>query len=87
MDISKKDFGTLCICAIRYCLGRRTYMPSAVQRIILEHLDDINGIDLAIIADEQNTQRRFVNLWGDDCDKKDWLKFYERLQEYRESKE
>lgn len=38
-----EDFCTILICAIRYCLGRRTYMPSLVTDIIrplLPHLDD-----------------------------------------------
>ena len=29
-DPSSDHFGTVCNCAVRYCLGRRTYMPSLV---------------------------------------------------------
>ena len=38
-----EDFCTILICAIRYCLGRQTYMPSLVTdfiRPLLPHLDD-----------------------------------------------
>ena len=27
VDIKDEDFGAILICAVRYCLGRQTYMP------------------------------------------------------------
>ena len=40
------DFGTLAICAIRYCHGRQTYMPDLVQDIIRQHLRELSDQDL-----------------------------------------
>ena len=40
--ILNDDFGTLAICAIRYCHGRQTYMPGLVQDIIRPHLKELN---------------------------------------------
>ena len=50
IDISQEDFGTLCICALRYCHGRQTYMPSLVQEIVQNHFKDLSEKDLKIIA-------------------------------------
>lgn len=86
INISKEDFGTLCFCALRYCCGRRTYMPSLVQGIVMSHFKDLDEQTLKTIAQEEEYQRRF-NLWGDSCDKEDWLNFYRSLKEYMEGSE
>ncbi len=78
IDISKEDFGTLCVCALRYCHGRRTYMPSLVQHIVKTHFEDLSEKDLKVIA----TDREFQTEWGDPVDKADWLSFYRELEEY-----
>ena len=81
IDIGQNDFGTLCICALRYCHGRRTYMPSLVQSIVKAHFEDLPNWDLEVIADDEHFQETF-NLWGDTCDKTDWEKFYQALREH-----
>lgn len=78
IEISENDFGTLCVCAIRYCHGRKTYMPSLVQEIVGNHLDEITDKDLAVMIDDCDFQRR-MELYGDECDKADWLKWEKRL--------
>ena len=85
IEISQKDFGTLCICALRYCHGRRSYMPSLVQRIAREHFKDLSGGDLKVIAADEQYQAQF-NLWGDSCDLSDWQRFYRDLDKFRETK-
>lgn len=82
IDIDQGDFGTLCICALRYCHGRRTYMPSLVQRIVMAHFKDLSERDLRVIADDEQYQSD-LSLWGDLCDKADWDRFYQRLKAYR----
>lgn len=85
IDISKEDFGTLCVCALRYCHGRQTYMPGLVQEIVSTHFGDLTDKDLKVIADDERFQRE-MNLWGDKCDKVDWERFYLALNEYRQGK-
>ena len=41
ISLSPTDFATLAICAIRYCHGRQTYMPSLVQGIVRKHLQEL----------------------------------------------
>ena len=82
IDISQEDFGTLCVCALRYCHGRRTYMPRLVQEIVQRHFKDLSENDLKVIADDESYQTQF-NLWGDGCDLTNWMTFYRALQEFR----
>ena len=77
--ISQEDFGTLCICAIRYCHGRETYMPSLVQEICRSHLEDISDKDLYVMIEDCKFQKK-MDLYGDErIDKPDWLKWHETL--------
>lgn len=53
-----KDFGTICLCAMRYALGRETYMPGLVQDYIRAHIKEIelNAISV-MIADIDGADR------------------------------
>ena len=84
IDISQEDFGTLCVCALRYCHGRRTYMPRLIQEIVQRHFKDISDNDLKLIAEDERFQID-MNLFGDYCDRVDWENFYKELREYRQS--
>ena len=79
INISQEDFGTLCICAIRYCQGRQTYMPKYVQCICREHFSDFSDKDIGVMLDDCDFQER-MNLYGDErIDKPDWMKWKEDL--------
>ena len=84
IDIKQEDFGTLCVCALRYCHGRRSYMPSLVQQIVMAHFKDLSDRDLKVIADDERFQSD-MSLWGDTCDMVDWKNFYQILREYRQA--
>ena len=78
-NITQKDFGTLAICAIRYCHGRQTYMPSLVREIIAPHLPDVSDIDLMVMINDCEFQERY-NLYGDErIDKPGWIQWKELL--------
>lgn len=79
MTLSKESFGTLSICAIRYCHGRQTYMPDLVREIIKPHLKDISDKDLGVMIEDCDFQMR-MNLYGDErIDKPGWIKWKEDL--------
>lgn len=81
MKISQENFGTLCICAIRYCHGRQTYMPSLVQGIVAPRLKELSDKDLAVVLDDCNFQRT-MHLYGDETiDKPGWLLFEQKVHE------
>ena len=84
IDISQEDFATLCICALRYCHGRRTYMPRLIQEIVQRHFKDISDNDLKLIAEDERFQIDMY-LFGDYCDRVDWENFYMELRKYRQT--
>ena len=73
--ILNNDFGTLAICAIRYCHGRQTYMPGLVRDIIRPHLKELNDNDLNVMIEDCDFQQQ-MHLYGDErIDKPGWLKW------------
>jgi len=42
-------FGTICLCALRYALGRQTYMPSIVQDFIKAHISEIDQSSIKVM--------------------------------------
>ncbi len=80
LKMDQGDFGTLCICAIRYCHGRQTYMPSLVREIITSHLQEIADRDLAVMIEDCGYQERF-NLYGDhNIDLPGWVEWKKTLE-------
>ena len=64
-NINPNDFGTLAICAIRYCHGRQTYMPELVREIVAPHLPEVSDKDLTVMIEDCDFQERF-KLYGDE---------------------
>ena len=84
MTITTEDFGTLAICAIRYCQGRMTYMPKTVRDTIRPHLKKISDHDLQVMIHDCETQARFDEYGDERIDKPGWVKWAEELQAERE---
>ncbi len=62
-------------------------MPSLVQQIVGLHLSELRDKDIAVMVEDCQFQRK-MNLYGDDCDKVDWLKWEEKvIAESRRRKE
>lgn len=78
IELSEEQFGILSICALRYCHGRKTYMPSLVQGIVGTHLSELSDKDIEVMMNDCQFQRK-MNLYGDACDKVDWLKWEQKL--------
>lgn len=73
-----EDFCTILICAIRYCLGRQTYMPSLVTDIIrplLPHLDDKT---LRVMRADITVAESYGN---ETIDKPVWIRFLNEVEE------
>lgn len=49
------DFGIICLCAMRYALGRQTYMPSLVQDFIRGHIVEIDSGTVEIMIRDIDT--------------------------------
>ena len=82
--IDQDDLGVLCVCAIRYCHGRETYMPGLVQTIVRKHLSELSNRDVSVMLRDCEFQRE-MKLWGDErIDKPGWIKWEETLKEEAE---
>lgn len=75
-------FGAVLNCAVRYCIGRRTYMPGLVTDWIMKHCHGVlNAKTIGVMKrdiDEARTSP-FGGL-GDACDVVIWTKFREWLE-------
>lgn len=82
--LEKDDFGTLAICAVRYCHGRQTYMPDLVRDIVRPRLKELSDKDLNVMIEDCDFQER-MNLYGDErIDKPRWLRWKADLIAERE---
>ena len=72
-----RDFGTVCGCAIRYSLGRQTYMPSLVQQFINRNLKQIDSYSLAVMA---RVIKEAPSYGNETIDKPGWMNFLAVLE-------
>ena len=86
-NITPTDFGTLAICAIRYCQGRQTYMPELVRGIITPHLKELSDKDLQVMINDCDYQDQFGLYGSDRIDKPGWLKWKELLLAEKQRRE
>lgn len=83
-----EDLGTIAICAVRYALGRETYMPGIVQGFVRRHpeivdenvrtvmLRDINEADRMTEHTLPSGKTMILDGLGDTrIDRPGWLKF------------
>ena len=67
-----EDFETILICAERYALGRKSYMPMLVINYITPMLPRLSKKTLAILKNDIES----ASGWGDEkIDKPCWMKF------------
>lgn len=91
-DVS--DLGALMICAVRYAIGRETYMPSLVQGFIMRYsqavtenvksviLRDIEENDRITTHDLGDGKKMTIDHLGDTkIDRPGWIKFRDWLKE------
>lgn len=81
---SEEDFGAVCICAVRYCIGRQTYMPGLVMDFIRPLLPNLGSKTLFVM--EQDISKA-DDLGNADIDAPKWMKFLSEIQEERRRRE
>lgn len=72
VDPANDDFGAVCNCAVRYCLGRRPYMPSLVCRYIISLLPELTDKTLDCFERDIAERKRTGFDFGDSCDYQTW---------------
>lgn len=74
MTIDENTYGLLCICALRYCHGRQTYIANQVQAMV--NLNKLSNRDLRIISNDEKD----LSWWHMPKDiQADWGRFYARV--------
>lgn len=76
IDLADHDFGCLVTCAIRYCLGRCTYMPKLVCDFVFPLLPYLD--DQTIGCMERDI--RETPSYGMDCDYATWMQFLKQIR-------
>ena len=79
VDPTNDDFGAACNCAVRYCLGRRSYMPSLVCGYIAQLLPELTDKTLDCFERDIAERKRTGFDFGDSCDYKTWDAFYKAV--------
>ena len=75
VNLTNDDFGAICNCAVRYCLGRRSYMPSLVCGYITPLLPELTDTTLGCF-ERDIAERKLTGFFGDSYDYKTWDAFY-----------
>lgn len=82
INIDDEDFQTMLICAIRYSLGRRTYMPHLVIDYITPLIKYLSDKTLNIIErDIREAENMGIGYGDEQIDKPKWLTFHQNIQE------
>ena len=75
-----KNFETILLCAIRYAIGRRTYIPSLVIDYITTLLPYLSEDLLKLIANEITEHDTYEGGLGDEkIDRPYWLNFKRKI--------
>lgn len=79
--MNKQDKESIYICAVRYCMGRQTYMPSLVVSALKPELPKLDKKTLVVMLRDCEEQEQ-RNLWGSETiDKPLWLQWRKALEE------
>lgn len=73
-ETSTDDFESVLICALRYCLGRQTYMPSIIITFVRPMLSALSARALSVIVrDIENAKGGVPGLGDPNIDEPLWL--------------
>lgn len=78
VDPANDDFGAVCNCAVRYCLGRRSYMISLVCGYITPLLPELTDTTLGCF-ERDIAERKRTGFFGDSYDYETWGAFYKAV--------
>ena len=79
IDPTNDDFGVVCNCAVRYCLGRRSYMPSLICGYITPLLPELTDKTLDCFERDIGERKRTGFDFGYSCDYETWDAFYKAV--------
>lgn len=72
VNVPDNYFDSVMISAVRYCIGRRTYIPEMVTSWIMGHCGGLLGRGTIHVMQRDIDE---ANSLGDRCDVETWTKF------------
>lgn len=83
IDLADDDFGAVLNCAVRYAIGRQTYMPGIVIDFIRPLLPYLNNKTLWCF-DQDISDAKYTCGYGDpQIDEPGWLRFHQEIRAER----
>lgn len=84
IKLTQDDFGLLANCAVRYCFGRQTYMPSSIMKIVITHLSEFDDRTIGCMERDvrealNNHKSGLMSIGDSKIDLPDWEQFYSML--------
>lgn len=79
VDPTNDDLGAVCNCAVRYCLGRRSYMPSLICGYITPLMPELTDKTLDCFERDIAERKRTGFDFGDSWDYETWDVFYKAV--------
>ena len=82
IDLEDDDFTVFAMSAIRYAIGRRTYVPLVVTDYLAAMLEDVSDKLLWLLERDIREQERYgEEAYGDPkIDKPTWMAFYNKIK-------
>jgi hypothetical protein len=80
--LGSENFWLICICAVRYALGRRTYIVHTVCRFLMPLIPEMPYKELKVIRRDiqEHGETGGKDAYGDECDYDDWMTLYTALE-------
>lgn len=84
IDPADDCFGAVLNCAVRYAMGRRTYMPGLVIDFVTPLIPRLSSKTL-LCFDQDITEQRWTGGYGDPAiDEPEWMRFHEAVRKERQ---
>lgn len=74
------DFSELANCAVRYALGRATYVSFSIPRIVLGRIHFMTTNSLKVIVRDIASYKENYGKIGMECDESNWMQFKAELE-------
>ena len=80
IDSRDEDFGAVLMCAVRYAIGRRTYMPKLVVDFITPLVPELTTKTLWVLKADINDREKYDALGDPTIDAPIWRELFTVIQ-------
>lgn len=78
VNMTRDALGIMAICSLRYCFGRKTYMPTTIIDACRKMLGEFSKKDLTVMINDCEYRRRNYT-YEDEFDEEAWRKWEDDL--------